>query len=307
MTTRYRTACIGTALILAFSFSARPSNAAAAGAKEVHVYERPYRFTSDWHSRHLESWRRALAPYVGQPNLRYLEVGVFQGRSFFWVLEEVATHPTSRLTALDIDTKNISKNVALSGAAERIEMIEGRSQDALRNLPASSYDIIYIDGSHRGDDVLIDAVLSWSLLKPGGTLIFDDYMWRVNPTLMSRMTLPPELRPKEAIDTFLTLFRDQLEIVHRSFQVIVRRRDPLCDPEDRRFCSPIGSHVYDWSEKTLRDPAANRVVRLSRADREAVEALLFSLELGEARPTATQVRKSGLSEALAVQLGLEAP
>ena len=37
------------------------------------------------------------------------------------------------------------------------------------------YDYIYIDGSHMPKWVLIDAVLSWDLLKKGGLMIFDDY------------------------------------------------------------------------------------------------------------------------------------
>ena len=154
-------------LLLATAFSP----VASAEPPTPHSYQHPYKFSSDWHTPHLNSWKKALAPYVGRPGLRYLEVGVFQGRSFFWVLEEVANHPTSDLTALDINTGFIAYNLALSGAAERVELVEGRSQDTLRTLPTNSYDIIYIDGSHRGDDVLVDAVLAWPLLKAGGTML----------------------------------------------------------------------------------------------------------------------------------------
>ncbi|MCZ6464828.1 MAG: class I SAM-dependent methyltransferase [Proteobacteria bacterium] len=38
-------------------------------------------------------------------------------------------------------------------------------------------DFIYIDGCHEAACVLLDAVLSWDLLKVGGTMIFDDYVW----------------------------------------------------------------------------------------------------------------------------------
>jgi hypothetical protein len=34
------------------------------------------------------------------------------------------------------------------------------------------------DGSHRARDVLEDAVLSWPLLKVGGIMLFDDYLWQ---------------------------------------------------------------------------------------------------------------------------------
>ena len=33
--------------------------------------------------------------------------------------------------------------------------------------------IVYIDGSHRPEDVLTDAVMAWKLLKEGGIMILD--------------------------------------------------------------------------------------------------------------------------------------
>jgi hypothetical protein len=39
------------------------------------------------------------------------------------------------------------------------------------------FDFIYIDGSHMRVDVLLDAVLAWQLLKPGGFMVLDDYEW----------------------------------------------------------------------------------------------------------------------------------
>lgn len=38
-------------------------------------------------------------------------------------------------------------------------------------------DIIYIDAGHEYEAVLLDIKLFWQLLKPGGTMIFDDYGW----------------------------------------------------------------------------------------------------------------------------------
>ena len=37
-----------------------------------------------------------------------------------------------------------------------------------------SFDIIYIDGSHNGEDILSDAIESYKLLNIGGIIIFDD-------------------------------------------------------------------------------------------------------------------------------------
>jgi predicted O-methyltransferase YrrM len=94
-------------------------------------------------------------------------------------------------------------------------MIKGRSQITLKTLPLESYDIVYIDGSHAAPDVLADAVLSWSLLKKGGIMIFDDYMldWE----------LPPQDRPKIAIEAFLRIHKNELQKLHQGYQIIVKK------------------------------------------------------------------------------------
>ena len=84
-------------------------------------------------------------------------------------------------------------------------------------MPAQSYDIIYVDGSHNADDVLEDAVLSWRLLKDGGLLIFDDYE-TPNPFV------PPQGKPKITIAAFVRCYRRELKIIHRGYQVIVQKR-----------------------------------------------------------------------------------
>ena len=144
-------------------------------------YRQPYTFSQDWFTGHIPIWRKALVSYVGQPDVQYLEVGIFEGRSALWMLENVLTHPTSRLVGVDVFEGPLRAqylaNLALSGAQDRAKTIVEPSQIALRRLPLESFDVIYIDGSHAEDDVLEDAVLSFRLLKPGGVLIFDDYRW----------------------------------------------------------------------------------------------------------------------------------
>ena len=39
------------------------------------------------------------------------------------------------------------------------------------------FDLVYIDGSHSAKDVLLDSLLAWRLLRPGGAMIWDDYEW----------------------------------------------------------------------------------------------------------------------------------
>jgi hypothetical protein len=87
----------------------------------------------------------------------------------------------------------------------------------LRELEWNSDDFIYIDGSHVAKDVLVDAVLSWDLLKVGSIIIFDDYQWRVK-------LWNPWARPQIAIDAFLQVFEPYVELRHKEYQVVVKKK-----------------------------------------------------------------------------------
>ncbi len=189
--------------------------------------ERPYRkeydFSEDWFTPNIRLWQVVLGPYKGRSDIHYLEIGAFEGGSAVWMLENVLTHPSSRMTVIDPFFTRLGRdiesvflaNLQESGGADRTTVIKGFSQEELRKLPAQFYDIIYVDGSHSADDVLEDAVLSWRLLKDGGLLIFDDYEI---PILVS-----PRDRPKPAITAFVRCYRPELEIIHRDYQVVMQK------------------------------------------------------------------------------------
>lgn len=68
------------------------------------------------------------------------------------------------------------------------------------------FDLIYIDGSHEAPDVLSDATLSFPLLKVGGVMIFDDYLWR-------SARGGPLHSPKLAVDAFLNIYFHKMRIM----------------------------------------------------------------------------------------------
>lgn len=77
------------------------------------------------------------------------------------------------------------------------------------------FDFIYIDGSHIAKDVLTDACMAWPLLKQGGIMVFDDYMWGPPRDVLHR--------PKVAIDAFCNIFAETARIVHVGYQLVVRK------------------------------------------------------------------------------------
>jgi hypothetical protein len=180
-------------------------------------YKGDYQFGPDSFSRCLPLWEQAMKTFKGKPDLHYLEVGVYQGRSVFWVLENICTHPTARVTAIDVeDPPELLFNINASGVGKRFTFIKGFSQVELRKIPLESCDMIYIDGDHQAQAVLEDAILSWRLLKPGGLLIFDDYALMLHG--------PPLSRPNTAIDSFYRYFGEHIEPVHVGYQVILKKK-----------------------------------------------------------------------------------
>ncbi|OGJ64108.1 hypothetical protein A3C37_04305 [Candidatus Peribacteria bacterium RIFCSPHIGHO2_02_FULL_53_20] len=200
-------------------------------------------FTSDWFSPHIPVWEEVLGHLKGKPGLVFLEIGSYEGRSACWMLSTILTHPTSRLTCIDIfdlNDENIDigarlhfpvltgedmeqrfdANIHVLQAESKVTKLKGQSRKLLRSLPLDSFDFIYIDGSHTSSSVLSDGVLALDLLKPNGLLIFDDYRWNGFPEA-------PLRNPHAGIDAFLTFFKDEYEMIHKDYQVIVRRKEKV--------------------------------------------------------------------------------
>lgn len=178
-----------------------------------------FSWTADYLTRQLPTWEKHLGHLRNQPGLQVLEIGSFEGRSALWFLLNLCGHPQSRLTCIDLFCElyelRFDHNLRRSGCQGRLRKCKGYSQDWLLTFPPESFDLIYIDGSHRAADVLLDGTLSWKLLKSGGLLLFDDYLWRIE--------LPPRLRPQLAIDCFLENLGSRGEVLHRGYQVLVRK------------------------------------------------------------------------------------
>jgi hypothetical protein len=268
------------------------------GSDAMH-YKKQYQFSEDWFTYNIPVWQWMFERFKGKENLHYLEIGVFEGRSAIWMLENVLTHPTARLTAVDIFFGDLEKkfreNLEKSGSQSKVNILKGTSQERLRQLPLDSFDIIYLDGSHRAKHVFLDAALSWDLLKGGGLLIFDDYELELKA--------PADLRPKVPIDTFLLAFAEELELVHKGYQVAVRKIKGGC-PKD--LCSTIGRYGYAWLERRLYELPTVKAVDLSENEKSALEQLLRSYHdvRLDGRELAKVIEKDSVLRGLAKRISL---
>lgn len=58
---------------------------------------------------------------------------------------------------------------------DRVVLHEGDSSVVLSTFPVDYFDWIYIDGDHSYDGVKADAEIALTRVKPGGTLVFNDF------------------------------------------------------------------------------------------------------------------------------------
>jgi|GEM_PF-1828606 len=207
-----------TAAILVLSFFILDFKAQA----PVGMIHGRYIFSVDWTTRHTAQWMSTLAHLKDKPNVKALEIGSFEGKSAIWFLENILTHSTSGILCVDIFNAayetNFDHNTRYFGA--KVKKIRAPSQLALRSLEPSSYDFAYVDGSHTSKDTLIDTVLTWDLMKPGGIIIIDDYLWENGKEGLNNDAFTPQL----GINAFLKVFEPYLDVLERGSQIIVRKR-----------------------------------------------------------------------------------
>ena len=254
-------------------------------------YSKHYTFSDDWFSINIPVWEKVFGPMAGKPGLHYLEIGVYEGRSFFWMLENVLTHPTSRGTGIDIFIpsqieQRFLDNAKLSGQGQKVTSIKGYSQVELRKLPLESIDVIYIDGSHTADDVLTDAVLAWGLLKNGGFIVFDDFDWDGSYYTGPGSHLPDELLPGLAISSFIQTHRNYLDVINLNWQIILRKRSNPCP--NKSICSPLGDYTYEWKDKKLFRGANREPIPLTQSEVQALETVFWKREFRGGRFTVPQ-------------------
>ena len=189
-----------------------------------------YRFSYDWVSPHTKEWEKDLAAFRGKPGVHALEIGCFEGQSACWFLDNILTDPSSRLVCVDPFAVPMStvllryfearfdQNIAASGAADRVTKLIGHSQVVVRTLQPAQFDFVYVDGSHKIGDVLQDAVLAWTVLRPGGVVMFDDY--GLVDDLSEGLTARA---PGRALDAFMTVLGGSAALLRRDWQLVLRK------------------------------------------------------------------------------------
>lgn len=190
-------------------------------------------YTTDWFTYNIENLEKVLGHLVGVDDIHMLEIGCFEGRSTNWFLENILTGEGSDITVIDPFTgsqeeyRMQGKGVGLrerfeANMEQHSESVRIIGSDSLHGLTqlldeGKKYDVIYVDGSHTADNVMLDAILSFRLLKVGGVIVFDDYRWQDGDRqhIISR----PEL----AVNTFSKMYQGALGLMMKTYQVAFQK------------------------------------------------------------------------------------
>jgi predicted O-methyltransferase YrrM len=183
----------------------------------------------NWFDGQKYNFEDQLTHLAGIPNLNFLQIGAYTGDASVWLCENILTDRTARL--LDVDTwagsdeaehSQIDFNEVFEYYEERIApfrkvvRLKMTSDEYFAGDNQARFDFIYIDGDHTAAQVERDAENAWKLLKSGGIIAFDDYLWGQD--------LPEHTTPKPAIDRFLLAHTNEYQILVDSYQVWLRKK-----------------------------------------------------------------------------------
>ena len=181
-----------------------------------------------------DNFAKYLKEFKGKPDLKFLQLGVFTGDASVWLLDNILTG--SNCVLQDVDTWKGSKEPSHEEMDfDDVYETYRRKTDKYINIwnyvgttvnflthttdckdcENFYYDFIYIDADHTTVGVLLDAELSWPLLKSGGIMAFDDYTWGQD--------LPLQKAPAWGIDLFLDRHDREYETLVINSQVWIRK------------------------------------------------------------------------------------
>jgi predicted O-methyltransferase YrrM len=198
-------------------------------------------FSSDWFTNALVNFDYIKTYLIKEEKSinDILEIGSHEGRSSCWMLENMLSD-TGTMTCIDpfanrpvtafsydsipedrsIEQLFRANTAEVKKSGQTLEVVANMSFPALAQLIVDKrqYDFVYVDGSHNADDALADAVMCFGLLRPGGVMLFDDYLWEDGVSAYLG-------RPKQSIDAFVNMFYHRLKLGLVNYQLAIVKKE----------------------------------------------------------------------------------
>ena len=192
-----------------------------------------FKFDNDWFTDNIPTWLTAFKENGFQENraINVLEIGSWQGMSANFILgyfkyarltcvdtwdgaDEHGSHDASDKSILSEIENTFDINI--QEYSERVTKHKCTSYEFFNNFfEIDKFDLIYVDGSHHSDDVIVDAIKAFEMLKTDGVMILDDYFWHYYKNEIDN--------PAGAINSFLRLKKHQLKILCFDYQLVVKK------------------------------------------------------------------------------------
>ncbi len=191
-----------------------------------------YVFESDYVTRFAPTWQEMLSAV--EPT-SILEIGCYEGISTAYWIEQCSRFGQLEIHCLDmwdpdrtsVREQRFDHNVAIARQSAKqntgrdvvLHKVKGDSKLSLAKLLSAEsrpvFDFVYVDGAHTGPGVLSDAVLSFDLLRNGGIMLFDDYLWAGPVPQYNTAMEQADIHntPKIGIDAFINVYQRQLRII----------------------------------------------------------------------------------------------
>lgn len=192
-------------------------------------------FTNNWFEVCAQSVWDEIFPDL-KPQ-RLIEIGSYEGASTCYSIKTLSPlvddleihcidtweggveHQEGGVVATDMSEverrfkQNVEIEMQRASCSVNLICHKERSITALSKLIAEGksgcFDFVYVDGSHQAPDVLSDAVLAFQLLRIGGLIAFDDYLWSEGDVVHR----DPLRCPKIAIDAFTNIFSQKATLL----------------------------------------------------------------------------------------------
>ena len=183
-----------------------------------------YNFSKNWFEIYVrQNWDK-IVPVIDPKKI--LEIGTFEGAASCYLIETLGSRNVLEIHCIDTweecedikasETELIEKRfdyniqLAIKSVQNTVNFVKHKekshiSLSKLISQGINDFDFIYVDASHYAVDVLTDAVLAFKLLKVGGILIFDDYLWTGDENII--------FYPKIAIDSFTNIFSKHIKLI----------------------------------------------------------------------------------------------
>lgn len=182
------------------------------------------KFSQFWFLDHYPVWVYIFKRTDFKPKT-ILEIGSWEGLSTLFLTEHF---PDAQLICVDTwegseENAEVPAHLLgrfqsnLSAHSERITPFLGKSREYFSSVSKTTFDLVFIDGSHESKDVALDGREAWGNLNIGGVMIFDDYFWNYYDDVARN--------PMSAVNEFVARFSKEVEILHVGYQVFLKKRE----------------------------------------------------------------------------------